>query len=121
MSVSAIFGSREAGLPSALEKIYDETKEGDNVNYSTVQLTPGSVYLFVRYAITISTGKYYGSTVLLITTPADEAFDSTEYTALTLGSGGSTGTYIVGVAGTGFRWRCSSAAYRVRIAVYKLT
>lgn len=120
MSVNAIFGAAGKDIPPALVKIYDETKEGDNVNYSEVTLEPSGVYLYFRVAWTISTGKYYGAAAYLRTTPSADAFDSNAPSAIELGSGGSSGvSTTVGNSGL-FKWRCSGTAYRVRVIIYKL-
>lgn len=120
MSVGATFGKRDVGQPGALTKIYDVTKEGDNVNYDNVTFAPGSNYIVLRTAWTISTGKFYGQALFLVTTPSEEAFASDVPANTAFGGLGTAGITASYQAGGRLQWRCSSAAYRARVRVYKI-
>lgn len=122
MIVGATFGSRrgaENALP-AFEKVYDVTKEGDNVNYDYITLEPESNYLVVRSAWTISTGKFYGHGMILITTPDSTAFGTVAASYNNFANSSNTGITISYPATGQIQWRCGGTAYRVRVRVYKI-
>lgn len=120
MKVSAQFGGTgAAGLP-ALQKIYDVTKEGDNVNYDYVTLEPSSMYLVIRTAWTISTGRVYGHGAYFVSTPAEESFGTVAATQAGWAGAGNAGITISFPATTQIQWRSGGTAYRVRLRVYKL-
>ena len=120
MKVSAQFGSTgAAGLP-ALQKIYDVTKEGDNVNYDYVTLAPSSMYLVIRTAWTISTGRIYGHGAYFVSTPDEATFGTVAATQAGFGGAGTAGITISWPNTSQIQWRAGGAAYRVRLRVYKI-
>lgn len=120
MKVSAQFGGTgAAGLP-ALQKIYDVTKEGDNVNYDYVTLEPASMYIVVRTVWTISTGRVYGHGMYSVSTPDLPNFGSVAVTRAGYAQAGTEGITLDIPNTTQLQWRCSGTAYRARLRVYKI-
>lgn len=114
MIVGATFGSLKTGAAGIFEKVYDETKEGDTVNYSDIQMAPSGTYLHIRSGWNISTGAYLGQAIELWTTPDEKVFASQNPVSISAASGGTAG--VSGSFSPGkFRWRCSNANYRIRI------
>ena len=116
----AKFGSDNVPSGFALEKVYDVTKEGDNVNYDYVTLAPSSMYLVVRNAWTISTGRVYGHGAYFVSTPDGASFGTVAASQAGFGGVGTAGITISFPATTKIQWRCGGAAYRVRLRVYKI-
>lgn len=120
MSLRARYGGQLLPEGVALKKIYDVTKEGDNVNYDYVTLAPSSMYLVIRNAWTISTGRVYGHGAYFVSTPDLPDFGKVAASQAGFGGVGTAGITISFPATTKIQWRCGGAAYRVRLRVYKI-
>ena len=113
-------GASQPSESLALKKIYDVTKEGDNVNYDEVTLEPSSTYLATHTAWTISTGRVYGHVGRLISTPDSNVFGTVAASSNSFAASTYSGiTFSLPTTGV-LRWRCETAAVRVRFRVYKL-
>lgn len=120
MGIANIYGARDTAPASGLTKIYDATKEGDNVNYDEVTLEPSSTYLAFHTAWTISTGRVYGHVGRLISTPDSNVFGTVAASSNSFAASTYSGiTFSLPTTGK-LRWRCETAAVRVRFRVYKL-
>lgn len=106
-------------ISQPLQKIYDVTKEGDNVNYDYVTLEPSAVYLVLRTAWTISTGVVYGHAAHFVVTPDETKFGTVAASQVAFGGVGTSGTTITFPTTTQIQWRTADAQRRVRLRVYK--
>lgn len=120
MSLRARYGGPQLPEGVALQKIYDVTKEGDNVNYDYVTLAPSSMYLVIRTVWTISTGRVYGHGAYFVSTPDEASFGTVAATRAGFAQAGSEGITLNAPNSTQLQWRCSNTAYRARLRVYKI-
>lgn len=113
-------GAQQSDYVPALQKIYDGTKEADNVSYDYITLEPESNYLLVRQAWTISNARFYGQGWVNITTPGALSFGAVAATATTFANTTNSGITLEFTADTQIRWRCANTTYRARVRVYKI-
>lgn len=119
MSVRAGFGAMGDNYPQDFRKVYDVTLEGDTTGV-TVDFEPESIYLMFATAWTIADGKFYGSRIAEIITPAPEAFGTVANTATNAAATTNQGfNHTMNANGT-MTWKCSATTRRARTRIYKV-
>lgn len=120
MGIANNYGARDVAPTSGLLKIYDVTKEGDNVNYDEVTLEPSSTYLAFHTTWTISSGRVYGHAGRLISTPESGVFGTVAAFSIVFAESTNQGITVSFPTTGKLRWRCEKATVRVRFRVYKI-